>query len=348
MFEKKLQERIEFRELNNKSIQTPSKILDSVATSFQQLEITKHNILTPNRTNFNFEGASPFLINVDCRRLKRKQYAVMNQSKSIENLTKLIGNVDEEIILISDSDDNVECDDDKGHKVDLFGLTQQNIEKHLSMMTTKYRKDSLINVWRNKVNDTSHRKLMMPMNQIELDTFLSEYAAETDSPSIESSQQSVETVVQANPKSLTQGSETEDSFFTAGDQNVVSIPETIVQMQEIYRHFDAENDVVFYENKLSANMKNSTLKVHNYDATTNLNTSSESGTCTDLIVPSEYDTDDLRKELRNDFGDVPGPINKSTKRLYLKRLIRYKRRPPQYLDQIKGVKCSEFVDSNYK
>lgn len=327
-------------------MQSPSKSIDSVAASFQQLEITKHikndNILTPNRTNFNFKEASPFLINVDCRRLKRKQYAPI-QSKSIENLTKRMENVDKEVILISDSDEHVEYDDHNGHKVDLFGLTQQNIEKHLSMITTKHRKDSLIHLWRSKVNDSSHKKLMMPKNEDELETFISEYAAETESPSIESSQQSVETVVQANPKTLVQDSETEDSFFTAGDL----IPETIIQMHEIYEHVDTENDVVFYENKFSANIKKPppASEMDNLKDVNNL-TSSESGTCTDLIVPSEYDTDDLRKELRNDFGDTPGPINKNTKRLYLKRLIRYKRRPPQNLDQ--GVKCSRFIDSYFK
>lgn len=129
-------------------------------------------------------------------------------------------------------------------------------------------------------------------------------------------------------------------MLTAGD------PETIVQMQEIYKHIDAENDVVFYENKLSANLMKPASEMNDHDGAINLNTSSESGTCTDLIVPSEYDTDDLRKELRNDFGDVPGPINKSTKRLYLKRLIRYKRRKPQYLGEEgkERVKCSKFID----
>lgn len=53
---------------------------------------------------------------------------------------------------------------------------------------------------------------------------------------------------------------------------------------------------------------------------------SESCPETEYTIPLDYDTDALRVELTQ-FGEVPGPITKSTKRLYMKRLIKYKRKP---------------------
>lgn len=45
---------------------------------------------------------------------------------------------------------------------------------------------------------------------------------------------------------------------------------------------------------------------------------------TDITIPIDYDTDALRMELTM-FGAAPGPILKSTKRLYVKRLLKFKR-----------------------
>ncbi len=45
-----------------------------------------------------------------------------------------------------------------------------------------------------------------------------------------------------------------------------------------------------------------------------------------FTVPSDYNTADLRRELTQ-FGDSPGPITKSTKYLYMKRLMKFKRHP---------------------
>lgn len=47
----------------------------------------------------------------------------------------------------------------------------------------------------------------------------------------------------------------------------------------------------------------------------------------------DYDTDALRAELTT-FGENPGPITKSTKKLYMKRLLKIKRNPEKYLPQI--------------
>lgn len=353
------------KQTNNQSARTPSKPIDTVIKSLQHLDITKNSddggFLTPNRTNFNFKEASPYLVNINCRRPKyRKPETIRYEPKDPANNAPI--KIDEEIIEISDdSDDN--DNDTKNHKVlkNLFELTEENVEKHLSMVVKKKRKDSLIHMWRNKVNESRWRKSILPIDENEFEAFLSENTEDVESPSIESSQQSVNTVVPAKTK-LDKDSATEDSFITAADQNGYGVlgpvaegpelntkqannelnnkSETIFQTQEVYEHVDVQNNVIFYENKLLPKpVKFTSPGIDTEPDVINLNTSSESGTCTELVMPSDYDTDDLRKELRS-FGDVPGPITKHTKRLYLKRLVRYKRRPER-LAQNQLVKCSK-------
>lgn len=320
------------------------------------------SLLTPNRTNFNLQKASPYLININLNRPRVKK-----RHESIKIPTKQVTDIDEatekttetkhleskeciEIIEISDSDG---CDDngvDHGLVRNLFELTQENIGKHLSMIVKKKRKDSLIDLWRKKVNESRHRKSIMPIDESEIEAYLSENTEKAGAQSIESSHPSVETVIPNAHSNNNQQRETEtdDSFFTAADDNVVNRAfterngvaeeatelnkdaknsETIFQTQEMFEHFDSENNIVFYENKLRVNAKGH-LPCQHAEV---LNTSSESGTCTEFTTPTDYDTDNLRQELKA-FGDVPGPITKNTKKLYLKRLVRYKRRPQQFID----------------
>lgn len=345
IFEKQLQKRID---KNLQHERTPDKRVDRKLKSIQQLNSTRNTdnvqLLTPNHTNFNFKEASPFIVNINSHRAKQKrgepkpnsvQTTTKKQPESTTETTNL-----NEVIIISDSDDEINDGTTNDHKLvkNLFDLTEKNIEKHLSTVAKKNRKDSLIR-WRNKVNEFRERKSILPLNEEEFEAFLSENT--TDTREVESSgQETVVTRVPIKSNSCRQQSETDDSFTTAIeveknlDDDVVATnrSETIFQTQEVYEHFDAENNIRFFENKLLApnpvGSEKNTQIVH-------LNTSSESGACTDIIVPSDYDTDDLRKELKH-FGEVPGPITKNTKRLYLKRLLRYKlRHPPQSTQNMK-------------
>uniref|UniRef100_A0A0K8VDW3 Ankyrin repeat and LEM domain-containing protein 1 n=1 Tax=Bactrocera latifrons TaxID=174628 RepID=A0A0K8VDW3_BACLA len=97
----------------------------------------------------------------------------------------------------------------------------------------------------------------------------------------------------------------------------------ILQMAEAYVHTDDENGLVFYETKLLSSQKSATnCEQQNLDSTVSTNN-------THIL---DYETDELRAELAQ-FGDPPGPITRSTKRLYIKRLIKYKRNAPD-LQQI--------------
>ncbi|XP_011183388.2 uncharacterized protein LOC105212806 [Zeugodacus cucurbitae] len=93
----------------------------------------------------------------------------------------------------------------------------------------------------------------------------------------------------------------------------------ILQMAEAYVHTDDENGLVFYETKLLSSRNQATNRDQQIlDSTVSTNE-------THIL---DYETDELRAELTH-FGDRPGPITKSTKRLYIKRLIKYRRNAPE-------------------
>ncbi|TMW51065.1 hypothetical protein DOY81_003839 [Sarcophaga bullata] len=100
-----------------------------------------------------------------------------------------------------------------------------------------------------------------------------------------------------------------------------------IQLTEAYVHTDDDNGLVFYETKWRSNIRKQEEEQAKDCAPKTPGPELESTTAsqsTNLTLPLDYDTDRLRAELTN-FDEPPGPITKSTKRIYLKRLIKYKR-----------------------
>lgn len=309
--------------------------------------------LTPNKTNFNYQSASPYYVNIKCTKGLSKAFdeveknptkqnqaapnaATERQHKIQSNLKKakcsrtisVDNEIDEIIVISSDSDEAPEPD---VIKTNLFELTEENLGKHLTLCP-KENADSLINIWRDKLHKTRARESILPKDSAQLNTFISEHM--TESTSSPSEQTVIAVPVQATPLISPQSN---DSFVTADENGVDYIldektlalnsdniaNDEMIIAQEKYEHFDVENNIVIYETRTIANQS-----MQNIDQ----NSSSETGTqTTESALPSDYDTDNLRQELRH-FGDKPGPITKNTKRLYLKRLVRYKKRP-QLIEQ---------------
>lgn len=94
--------------------------------------------------------------------------------------------------------------------------------------------------------------------------------------------------------------------------------EVVMQMTECYVHTDDEQNIRFYERKL--------LPVEQMGTQEDDKRTTTSAASTVFKLNTDYDTDLLRQELTQ-FGDIPGPITKSTKKLYLKRLVKYQRDP---------------------
>lgn len=77
----------------------------------------------------------------------------------------------------------------------------------------------------------------------------------------------------------------------------------------------------------------------------------ESSSLSNITIPYDYDTDVLRAELTQ-FGAPPGPIEKTTKRLYMKRLMRFQRNPEianlaKNIENRNRQKTGDFFCDNY-
>lgn len=140
----------------------------------------------------------------------------------------------------------------------------------------------------------------------------------------------------ASEKSIVNESTFDESNFIKSPKPVDD--NSIEQLVEEYEHRDIECGLKFLELKLVANNRysgQSVTKIMNMVGKDcnklPLRSGSPNSTMSSIIstaisVPLDYDTDALRDELKS-FGCTPGPITKSTKRLYLRRLFRYKKDP---------------------
>lgn len=340
-------------------------------------------VLTPNKTHFNFNDTSPFYINITRRKQHLneqnersraadskgetganeagKPTATADGELSRRKINRRTISLDPDLVkadgksgdarnaaessLVTDDNDYISLlSDDEVDIVqeNLFQLTKGNLEKHLSMAPKKNRV-SLVNTWRRKVNESRKRETIVPLNEVELDSFISRCTRDIDAVS-SSTPATGTTVIEAKAKGTSRTEpQTDDneSFITALNVNtrrngqdetyVVNTCQegnTVVQMEENYMHTDAENDVVFYERKFVANPVEQNIGRRSRHDDDDDDVVSLVTTETSFSVPLDYDTDALRKELTH-IGVAPGPITKSTKRLYLKRLLRHKRRFPQ-------------------
>ncbi|KAM7349400.1 uncharacterized protein ACRADG_008381 isoform 2-T2 [Cochliomyia hominivorax] len=160
---------------------------------------------------------------------------------------------------------------------------------------------------------------------------------------MESSYQTVPEILVASP------TEEELDRPLAGHNNTTNFirspknNEYFLQMTEAYVHTDDENGLVFYETKLLSNLgnrqaeyrKNCTPKTPGRDLDTTMTSQS-----TNITLPLDYETDTLRAELTA-FGEPPGPITKTTKKLYIKRLIKYKRKTTNMRELSDNQKANE-------
>lgn len=346
MFETKIEKR-RLMELKSPTFfgKISPKKANQLSVAMDHLSVSKNptEILTPNKTNFNFDNASPFYVNVTRRKPRRTISIDKDLVESPTNLSKF----NEAIIVLSDDDgDNEDVIDVEEN---LFQLTQENLDKHLRSLPNRNR-SSLVDTWRAKVSFIHRRQSILPSNT-DLDSFLTSYLSANET-SDEVTTESQTTIVPMNDARFIQSYEmTEDgtvdeSFMTAIDERnnvpaddktyVLQMPkleESILQLEEAFVHRDPENNIVFYEHKqMPVNKSKATVAGSHADDDVMSCATSE----TEYTLPVDYDTDDLRNELKH-FGEVPGPITQNTKKLYLKRLIKYKRKPPvKLVDQRNG------------
>lgn len=253
---------------------------------------------TPNKIHYNFDVTSPYYINITHRRKTDKNIKNIEIQNSMTESSPQTGNE-----TISRN---------------LFELTESNLIEFSRDVTDFKSRRSLIDTWRNKVNAPNRVSILNNTTSANIDEIMREI---DQMILIEEARDGSSLGCDLLP------SESE-SFLTALEpakepsiikSSIIQSNETyIIQVAENYVHTDDENGMVFYERKVLPSAVNCNKE-------TDLN-STYSTVSTAITIPAEYDTDDLRNELTC-FGHPPGPITQSTKLLYLKRLIKFKRNP---------------------
>lgn len=268
-------------------------------------------IYTPNKINYNFDVTSPYYVNITHRR---------KVDKNRLNTEIQSGLRDQE-----GSSDRSELPSSPGTYVNetaqrnLFELTEDNLIEFSRNAIDLQSQRSLIDSWRDKVN-APHRRIPLLQNSSTMAEVLSGI---DDFIENEGSVLNDSLGIDLLPTT------DNDSFKTVCEIPIPVVPSTsraspesyetyVIQIAENYVHTDEEIGMVFYERKMLPDTVNC-------NKGTDLN-STQSTISTAITVPTEYDTDDLRRELTV-FGHPPGPITSSTKRLYLKRLLKFKRNP---------------------
>lgn len=272
---------------------TPVK---NTLTAIQSIEERQ---FTPNRINYNFDVTSPYYINITHRRHKTSR----NYNESIEK-------TEEE-----------NCSEQQN----LFELTEENVKAFSRLMSNPivveriaiHKRKSYIAAWRDKIQ------------QIQKDDYsYINYLNECNDKTLLSRKSSSnETFKDAS---------TSDSFMTAIsdlNRNINAITnlapqksaDYIENYEEDYIHSDLENGIVLYEKKMISKSRENLNRIKECA----ISDSSLSTTALS-IPPLDYDTDTLRKELKS-FGQNTGPITKTTKKLYLKKLVKFKKYPQRHI-----------------
>ncbi|XP_065087660.1 ankyrin repeat and LEM domain-containing protein 1 [Ochlerotatus camptorhynchus] len=300
--------------------------------------------LTPNRVHYNFDATSPYYINITHRRKEGDKRTKNNINRAIVHMQE----EDLEGTRLSDDTEIIMA------RKNLFELTERNLASFSQNISTTgdRTRTSFIECWRDKIAALRTRN-KLSTNIEDIEKILSGFSNSSLEDDIDRRTYTVE----SNESDFASDSEpTNAAFQTAFEQpakhedslrtNEFALalcpspelvqsdrspfPEAhnrVIQITEEYIHTDDEAGLVFYEKKfLSAPVAKNTGQQ---------NTSLSSQSTALTLPPLDYDTDALRAELTN-FGEPPGPITKHTKKLYLKKLIKYKRDPERALAQVKS------------
>ena len=190
-------------------------------------------------------------------------------------------------------------------KKNLFELTQKNL-KEFSMQMRKavvveriaiHKRRSYILEWREKVRELQEEEEGLNDDEV-IAISSTESEDNTELVEAKSSSESFKTA----ESDLNKCDNVHDEAFLERDTQIECI-------ENILEHSDLDNGIVLYERNLKCQS----------DGESTLSTIKS-------IPPLDYDTDTLKDELKS-FGHTPGPITKSTKKVYLKQLMRFKKHP---------------------
>lgn len=272
-----------------------------------------HNLeekkFTPNRINYNFDATSPYYINITHRRHKKSR----ERTKDIDFI---------------ETEETADEDHSTANHPNLFDLTEKNL-KHFSHQMANvividrlaiHKRRSYIKDWREKIRQIRNFDK-------ELDVGYINYLNKCNNVTLMRTEKSIIT----SDDSEKEDKSSSDSFITANSNlerskhaiQMLPEPKIIEHIEEDYIYSDGE--VILYEKKI---ISKSRVNLEDVEQTDDDDDESQSSFSTKVTLPPlNYDTDALRAELVNLTGANPGPITQGTKRLYLKQLVKLRKRP---------------------
>ncbi|XP_053681342.1 uncharacterized protein LOC128732196 [Anopheles nili] len=192
-----------------------------------------------------------------------------------------------------------------------------------------------------------------------------------DEESIDSCEEDVEAITVALPQRTEQEVKLDDTELQHQSSAHESVElqsvgqDTIIQISEEYIHTDDEAGVVFREKKMTSAPKNipkiqiisdieseisapaNTRKTLPQAGSVSASERGQSFTSlSTCVLPLDYDTDALRTELTM-FGEPPGPIVKTSKKLYLRKLVKFRRHAGRQVVACSTTDSKEIAQTNY-
>jgi ankyrin repeat and LEM domain-containing protein 1 len=276
---------------NEETFSTPIKN-NHLKNAIQSLDEKK---FTPNRINYNFDVTSPYYIGITHRRHKTSR----ENSRVVD-----------------------EDEPETSNKKNLFELTQRNLKEFSEQMSQVividrlaiHKRRSYIKDWREKIQHIRNS------TDCKLDIDYINYLNSCNDV----------TLMKKSPDSsiVEEVASSNDSFTTAKSdlqrfENAIRpLADYTEVIQENYVHSDAESGVVLFERRIVSKNRENLQEIEEIE-----DGRSQSSVSTKVTIPPlDYDTDALRNELKS-FGENPGPITKNTKKLYLKQLVKIRKRP---------------------
>ncbi|KAH8263556.1 hypothetical protein KR044_010531 [Drosophila immigrans] len=249
-----------------------------------------------------------------------------------------------------------ERDQEQPEQVNLFTLTRDHLEELSGNQEAAGGRRTLIESWRDKVERSRARKSLLQVEHVEalVDQALSQddFNYERHLQQTLRAEQEQQTAAEQQPagseagraafgelvEQVAQAAMLEQSYHTAQGEEQLLVPKPedyYLQMTEAYVHTDDENGLVFYETKLLQQPAKKAAKPPPAPPP-----QLDSSASTNLTVPLDYETDELRAELTQ-LGATVGPITHTTKRLYIKQLIKYRRNTSALLAAQQHAKAAQ-------
>uniref|UniRef100_A0A182JXF9 LEM domain-containing protein n=1 Tax=Anopheles christyi TaxID=43041 RepID=A0A182JXF9_9DIPT len=331
------------------------------------LQVLEERKLTPNKIHYNFDATSPYYVNITHRRKDRfKKLFPEEMSTNLENISPTVehSTADESLgceIFSANEKEHEKALHNKAqeqhvpNRTNLFELTERNLKDFTRDSEPTGRRTSFIECWREKIAElrersrisrrlddidrilnsfAEHSVVQSFMDEVE-ETFVTAADGEERLKPIDETVISIKDECPQSPPVEMLEKEVEEEIVNAVQPQLLDI----IQISEEYIHTDDEAGVVFREKRMITAPTIPTLQVISEGGDLvpispkkvppsigKRNPSLTSLSTVLTLPPLDYDTDALRAELTT-LGEPPGPITNSTKKLYLRKLVKLRRHP---------------------